>query len=982
MIIFFSFSTYNKMWAHVHLDLTNLLAQEMPEMPPPLEKDRVVFFQRVATLYVRYVQIFRRLESVYDQMVHPQKRRILRQLLDGVIGRVLELKNEMVEKECSEYHYMDDIVQDLKLTPADIEIPIPKYFINERTKVLHERGQILSAILDRMGLQTKPKTAVVRPLSLEEAIKLIQVSERARQGRLRAKFMKEIRRDEERQRRAKERGTVGADLDQAATRIQKRKKTRKERDDEMIFIGMALGPQHIQPCPATVAARSTEEHRQHKQGEHERDYQMALVSVKDKLREVEGPDMRETMKDQIRQWFIECHDLTGTFPEYPDEEDGGSAVIFAEKTPKQLQEELAAQEAEKENAQKSKGKKEKKTDKGKKGKERGKGEEALGPQHIQPCPATVAARSTEEHRQHKQGEHERDYQMALVSVKDKLREVEGPDMRETMKDQIRQWFIECHDLTGTFPEYPDEEDGGSAVIFAEKTPKQLQEELAAQEAEKENAQKSKGKKEKKTDKGKKGKERGKGEEEEEPGLKMAPSAFLPEVANNHKIYKIVWQNRDESTNFNQKHVEELIKEEKRKEIESEIRVQVDELMREELKNLRLAVDRDSGTKGKSGKKKKKGKKSGKKKKKEKDLTPDRTIQSLYQELVEQGILKQAEKVTLDEYLGDYSYLGTTLRQTDIEPMPSLSDVRQIVSLYAVLPLGSSFVHEKAPLVKSILLAGPAGVGSSFVHEKAPLVKSILLAGPAGVGKKMLVNAICTETGANLFDLSPMNIAGKYPGKNGLQMMLHLVFKVARQLQPSVVWIGEAEKMFYKKVPKDEKELDPKRLKKDLPKILKSIKGEDRVLIVGTSKQPFNGDLKPLCKAYNKIILIPRPDYASRYVIWAQLIQKNGGVITSALNLSSLAKISDGYTQGHIMKVVKAVLTERRIDQLAKKPLTGAEYVVHLAKIDPVFKEEEEAFKSWYAKTPLGKKRAMAALGKNEEEVEKGKEKGKGGKKQK
>lgn len=41
----------------------------------------------------------------------------------------------------------------------------------------------------------------------------------------------------------------------------------------------------------------------------------------------------------------------------------------------QLQEELAAQEAEKENAQKSKGKKEKKTDKGKKGKEKGKGEE-------------------------------------------------------------------------------------------------------------------------------------------------------------------------------------------------------------------------------------------------------------------------------------------------------------------------------------------------------------------------------------------------------------------------------------------------------------------------------------------------------------------------------------------------------------------------------------------------------------------------------
>lgn len=58
-----------------------------------------------------------------------------------------------------------------------------------------------------------------------------------------------------------------------------------------------------------------------------------------------------------------------------------------------------------------------------------------------------------------------------------------------------------------------------------------------------------------------------------------------------------------------------------------------------------------------------------------------------------------------------------------------------------------------------------------------MVKSLLLAGPSGVGKKMLVHAICTETGANLFNLSAANIAGKYPGKNGLQMMLHVVVKV-------------------------------------------------------------------------------------------------------------------------------------------------------------------------------------------------------------
>ena len=34
-----------------------------------------------------------------------------------------------------------------------------------------------------------------------------------------------------------------------------------------------------------------------------------LLSIKDKLRQTEGPDMRERMISQIRQWFLECRYL-------------------------------------------------------------------------------------------------------------------------------------------------------------------------------------------------------------------------------------------------------------------------------------------------------------------------------------------------------------------------------------------------------------------------------------------------------------------------------------------------------------------------------------------------------------------------------------------------------------------------------------------------------------------------------------------------
>lgn len=84
---------------------------------------------------------------------------------------------------------------------------------------------------------------------------------------------------------------------------------------------------------------------------------------------------------------------------------------------------------------------------------------------------------------------------------------------------------------------------------------------------------------------------------------------------------------------------------------------------------------------------------------------------------------------------------------------------------------------------------------------------------------MLINAICTEIGGILFDLTPANIVGKYPGKTGLIMLLHLVTKVSRLLQPAVIWMDEAEKPFVKKIPKTDK-TDPKRLKKDLIKIIK------------------------------------------------------------------------------------------------------------------------------------------------------------------
>ena len=80
------------------------------------------------------------------------------------------------------------------------------------------------------------------------------------------------------------------------------------------------------------------------------------------------------------------------------------------------------------------------------------------------------------------------------------------------------------------------------------------------------------------------------------------------------------------------------------------------------------------------------------------------------------------------------------------------------------------------------------------------------------------------------------------------------------------------------------------------------------------------------------------------MLWRQLIVKSGGVVTLQLDISSLSKITDGYTPGQMLQAAQQVLTERRINQLPKKPLQAVEFVAPLARMDPVYKEEEEAFK--------------------------------------
>lgn len=121
-----------------------------------------------------------------------------------------------------------------------------------------------------------------------------------------------------------------------------------------------------------------------------------------------------------------------------------------------------------------------------------------------------------------------------------------------------------------------------------------------------------------------------------------------------------------------------------------------------------------------------------------------------------GIVHKYPATRLSSFKGDASYAGCDVMRWDNDPNPTLGDVRHAVRDSCVLPMLSDQIHQAGPPVRSVLVAG--------AH---------------GSGKHALVNAVCTELGATLFDLTSANIVGKYPGKSGLTMLLHLINKVAR-----------------------------------------------------------------------------------------------------------------------------------------------------------------------------------------------------------
>lgn len=107
-----------------------MLQREREEFLQP-EEDLEKVMKMLSTAYVQYVEMLRRLEAAHAHLLHRQKRAAVRQALDGVTGRLLEIKREMVALEKSECHAMDGVLMALKRVP----VGLPRWSVDSIGKV-------------------------------------------------------------------------------------------------------------------------------------------------------------------------------------------------------------------------------------------------------------------------------------------------------------------------------------------------------------------------------------------------------------------------------------------------------------------------------------------------------------------------------------------------------------------------------------------------------------------------------------------------------------------------------------------------------------------------------------------------------------------------------------------------------------------------------------------------------------------------------
>ena len=181
---------------------------------------------------------------------------------------------------------------------------------------------------------------------------------------------------------------------------------------------------------------------------------------------------------------------------------------------------------------------------------------------------------------------------------------------------------------------------------------------------------------------------------------------------------------------------------------------------------------------------------------------------------------------------------------------------------------------KRTLKEAVIL--PALRPDLFKGLRSP-PKGVLLFGPPGTGKTMLGKCVAAVSQSSFFCISASTLTSKYHGEG--EKLVRKLFDVARELQPSVIFIDEIDSLLSSRHSREHDAV--RRLKTEF--LIQfdgvSTNANDRVLVMGATNRPQDLD-DAVLRRMEKRIYIPLPDEDARKTLLKQTGGKDGGIADS------------------------------------------------------------------------------------------------------
>ncbi|MFA5745349.1 MAG: CDC48 family AAA ATPase [archaeon] len=179
-------------------------------------------------------------------------------------------------------------------------------------------------------------------------------------------------------------------------------------------------------------------------------------------------------------------------------------------------------------------------------------------------------------------------------------------------------------------------------------------------------------------------------------------------------------------------------------------------------------------------------------------------------------------------------------------------------------------------------------------------RGVLLYGPPGTGKTLLAKAIATETNANFISIKGPEVFNKWVGES--EKKIRDIFKKARQLAPSIVFIDEIDS-----ITSNRSGLGTNDSKNNvIAQLLSEIDGVSNlkdIIIIGATNRPDLIDpafLRP--GRFEKLLLVPLPDEKTREKIFEVYIGKMQ--VDKKIDVKEFAKTTDGFSGAEIEAVCR------------------------------------------------------------------------------